>query len=86
MTSPITYYLPVDGWSQAFTVTAIGAGVNIQVTPPSEVENLYTYLNPIDQDTYLHINQYVIPCDTTGSVTPNGAYCYIIHNVNQYSW
>jgi hypothetical protein len=83
--NPIVYYLPIDGWSQSFLVTALGAGVTITVTPPAGA-NMYDYLNEIDKDDYIHVNQYVIPCDATGMVTSKDQYCYIIHNVGTYTW
>lgn len=54
----ITRFLPVDYWSQAFTVYTGGQNISIKVTPP--IGSAADYENIIDQDTYLDIRQYII--------------------------
>lgn len=73
----LTYYVPVDGHAQSFIVTAAGRNVTVSVTPPADAGPAYNYLNQIDMDTYLTVNQYIIPCEGP-DWTAHGQFCYII--------
>ena len=55
----ITRYMPVDYWSQSFTVYTAGQNLKVTVTPPNGAK-VSNYENIIDQDTYLDIRQYII--------------------------
>jgi hypothetical protein len=82
----ITYAVPVDAWSQSFIVTVTGHGAQITVTPPSTAQNVDYYYNQIDQDDYLNVVQYIIPCEGP-SWSPHGQFCYIVQNTfGNYTW
>lgn len=81
-----SYYLQMDSWTQSFVVSAQGQNVQIALVPPVGAQPVSYYENSIDQDTYLHIVQYLIPC-AGDSWVARGAYCYIYPNpINMVTW
>jgi hypothetical protein len=82
----VTRYIPVDAWSQSFVVTAQGAGVQVTMIPPVDAQDISYYENVVDQDTYLHVVQYVVPCEGPAWDQRN-QFCYIIQTpLQQLTW
>lgn len=58
--TPLTYYLPIDGWTQSWNLRAHGTNVNVSVWLPDGttfVNNYYTY--PIITDPTLALYQFI---------------------------
>ncbi|CEF59822.1 Epidermal growth factor-like domain and C-type lectin domain and von Willebrand factor, type A domain and MD domain and C-type lectin-like domain and C-type lectin fold domain-containing protein [Strongyloides ratti] len=82
--NPITYYLPIDQWSQSFTVSAHGSNLKINVYDPYGNDASGDYLNQILSDNTNMINQYIIPCDSKRDI-PRNQYCYNLQT-SRLSW
>uniref|UniRef100_A0A0K0FG37 EGF-like domain-containing protein n=1 Tax=Strongyloides venezuelensis TaxID=75913 RepID=A0A0K0FG37_STRVS len=73
--NPIIYYLPVDQWSQSFTIAAHGSNLQISVSDAYGNDATANYLNQILTDSSNMINQYIIPCDSKREISRK-QYCY----------